>query len=222
MPKNTFKLGTTRKAGFTLFEMLISLAIIISLGSRFFVIGVLLLIWAATSQLIIPIGKGFSFLSSSPRLQRNRPRAVAFTALAVGLAGLFFFVMPFPLRTVAEGITWPSERSQIRAGTDCFIGRILVANGSQVEPRQPLIEAYDPFLDARVEVLEAQLRGLRRQYTAVRATDQAEAAVLQEEIKGVVSDLERARERPSQGMARPGRACLTLHELLRWPTPTWN
>ena len=94
-----------------------------------------------------------------------------------------------------RGITWPSERSQIRAGTDGFIGRLLVANGSQVEPRQPLIEAYDPFLDARVEVLEAQLRGLRRQYTAVRATDQAEAAVLQEEINGVVSDLERARER---------------------------
>jgi putative peptide zinc metalloprotease protein len=177
------------------YRLFISVAIIISLGSRFFIIGVLLLIWAATSQLIIPIGKGFSFLSSSPRLQRNRPRAVALAALAVGFAGLFLFVMPFPLRTVAEGITWPSERSQIRAGTDSFIGRLLVANGSQVEPRQPLIEAYDPFLDSRVEVLEAQLRGLRRQHTAVRTTDQAEAAVLQEEINGVVSDLERARER---------------------------
>src|SRR3954447_8962094 len=172
-----------------IYRLFISVAIIISLGSRFFIIGALLLIWAAASQLIIPIAKGFSFLSSSPRLQRNRPRAVALTALAVSFAGLFLFVMPFPLRTVAEGITWPSERSQIRAGTDSFIGRLLVANGSQVEPRQPLIEAYDPFLDSRVEVLEAQLRGLRRQYTAVRATDQAEAAVFQEEINGLVSDL---------------------------------
>src|SRR5258708_23347398 len=144
---------------------------------------------------MLPIGKGFSVLSSSPRSARNRPRVVAFTALAIGFAGLFFFVMPFPLRTVAEGITWPSERSQIRAGTDCFIGRLLVANGSQVEARQPLIEAYDPFLDSRVEVLEAQLRGLRRQYTAVRTTDQAEAGGLQEEINGVVSGLQRARQR---------------------------
>jgi putative peptide zinc metalloprotease protein len=177
------------------YRLSIFIAIIILLGSRFFVVGVLLLIWASASQVIIPIGKAFSFLSSSPRLQRNRPRAVAVTALAVGLAALFLFVMPFPLRTVAEGITWPSERSQIRAGTDGFIGRLVVANGSQVEAGQPLIEAYDPFLDARVDVLEAQLRGLRRQYTAVRMTDQAEAAVLQEEIKGIVSDLERARER---------------------------
>jgi putative peptide zinc metalloprotease protein len=162
------------------YRLFISVAIIISLGSRFFVIGVLLLIWAAASQFVIPIGKGLSFLSSSPRLQRNRPRAIASTAFAVGFVGLFLFVMPFPLRTVADGITWPSERSQIRAGTDSFIGRFLVANGTQVEPGQPLIEAYDPFLDARVGVLDAQLRGLRRQYTAVRVTDQAEAAVLQE------------------------------------------
>jgi putative peptide zinc metalloprotease protein len=103
--------------------------------------------------------------------------------------------MPFPLRTVAEGITWPSERSQIRAATDGFIERLLVVNGSQVEAGQPLIKAYDPFLDARVAVLDAQLRGLRRQYTAARTTDQAEAAVLLEEINGVLSDLERARER---------------------------
>lgn len=177
------------------YRILISIAIIIALGSRWFIIGVVLVIWAAASQLVVPMGKALSFLSSSPRLQRNRPRAIAVTALAVALAGLLFFVMPVPLRTVAEGITWPSERAQIRAGTDGFIGRLLVANGSQVEAGQPLIEAFDPFLDARVDVLEAQLRGLRRQYTAVRLTDQAEAAVLQEEIKGVMSDLERARER---------------------------
>jgi putative peptide zinc metalloprotease protein len=178
-----------------LYRLFITIAIIISLGSRFFVIGVLLVIWAGTSQLVIPIGKGFSFLSSSPRLRRNRARAAAVTALAAGLVGLVFFVMPFPLRTVTEGITWPSERSEIRAGTDGFIGRLLVASGSQVEAGQPLVEAYDPFLDARVDVLQAQLRGLRRQYTAMRMTDQAEAAVLQEEAKGVISDLERARER---------------------------
>ena len=75
------------------YRLFISIAIIISVGSRFFIVGVLLLIWAAASQLIVPIGKGFSFLSSSPRLQRNRPRAVAFTALAVGLTVLFLFVM---------------------------------------------------------------------------------------------------------------------------------
>jgi putative peptide zinc metalloprotease protein len=188
------------------YRLFISIAIMISLGSRFFIIGVLLLMWAGVTQLIVPVGKSLSFLSSSPRLQRNRHRAIAVTALAVGLTSLFFFVMPFPLRTVAEGITWPSERSQIRAGTDGFIERLLVANGSQVEAGRPLIKAYDPFLDARVAVLEAQLRGLRRQYTATRAVDQAEAAVLLEEAKGVKSDLERARERQRELVINSPRA----------------
>lgn len=188
------------------YRLFISIAIMISLGSRFFIIGVLLLIWAGVTQLIIPVGKSLSFLSSSPRLQRNRRRAIAVTALAVGLAGLIFFVIPFPLRTVAEGITWPSERSQVRAGTDGFIERLLVADGSQVEAGQPLIKAYDPFLDARVAVLEAQLRGLLRQYTATRVVDQAEAAVLSEEIKGVRSDLDRGRERQRELVINSPRA----------------
>ena len=177
------------------YRIVISIAIIISLGSRFFFVGLLLAVWAGATQVVVPLAKAASFLGSSPRLQRNRHRAIIVSAAAGGVAALVLFVMPFPLYTVAEGITWPSERSQVRAGTDGFIGRLLVPNEMQVAAGQPIIEAFDPFLSAKVKVLEAQLRGLRRQYVAVRANDPAEAAVLQEEINGVLSDLERARER---------------------------
>ena len=116
--------------------------------------------------------------------------------MAVGAAiALVLFVMPFPLHTVAEGITWPSERSQMRAGTDGFIGLLLVPNKTPVAAGEPIIETFDPILNAKVKVLEAQLRGLRRQFVALRASDPAEAAVIQQEINGVASDLERARER---------------------------
>jgi hypothetical protein len=68
-------------------------------------------------------------------------------------------------------------------------------NETQVVTGEPIIEMLDFFLDTKVKVLEAQLRGLRRQHVALRASDPAEADVIQQEINGVASDLERARER---------------------------
>lgn len=177
------------------YRIFISIAIILSLGSRFFFVGLLLAIWAGATQVIVPLTKAASYLGSSPRLQRNRHRAIIVSAVACAVVAGLLFVMPFPLYTVAEGITWPSERSQVRASTDGFIGRLLVPNATPVVAGQPVMEANDPFLSAKVKVLEAQLRGLRRQHVALRANDPAEAAVVQEEINGVLSDLERARER---------------------------
>jgi putative peptide zinc metalloprotease protein len=52
--------------------------------------------------------------------------------------------MPFPLYTVAEGITWPSDRSQVRANTDGFIDRLLVPNETPVAAGQPIVETFDP------------------------------------------------------------------------------
>jgi len=178
-----------------IYRILISIAIIISLGSRFFFVGLLLAIWAAATQVMVPLGKAVSFLGSSPRLQRNRRRAIIVSAVAFSAVVLLLFVVPFPLYTVAEGITWPSDRSQVRANTDGFIDRLLVPNETPVAAGQPIVETFDPFLSAKVKVLEAQLRGLRRQYVALRVSDPAEAAVIQEEIKGIASNLERARER---------------------------
>ena len=177
------------------YRIFVSIAIVISLGSRFFFVGLLLAIWAGATQVMVPLAKAASFLGSSPRLQRNRRRAIAVSAAAFAAAVLLLFVVPFPLYTVAEGITWPSDHSQVRANTDGFIERLLVPNETSVVAGQPIIETFDPFLSANVKVLEAQLRGLRRQYVALRVSDPAEAAVVQEEIKGVASNLERARER---------------------------
>ena len=56
-----------------IYRMFIMFAIIAYIAGRFFIIGVVLAIWAATTQLLLPIGKGINFLSGSPKLRSNRP-----------------------------------------------------------------------------------------------------------------------------------------------------
>jgi putative peptide zinc metalloprotease protein len=106
--------------------------------------------------------------------------------------------LPLPLWTRAEGVSWPPERSQVRAGTDGFITQVLAREGSQVRVGQPLLQAEDPFLPARVAVLEAQLKALQARLTAELVNDRVAASIVREEIAAVDADLARARERAAE------------------------
>jgi putative peptide zinc metalloprotease protein len=189
-----------------IYRLFILFVIILYIGGKFFIVGVALAIWATITQVFVPLGKSMKFLFTSPRLRRSRGRALTMTALVVGILGTLIFVVPAPLWTRAEGVTWPSEKSQVRIDTDGFIVGTLLPGGSAVQVGQGLLEAEDPFLDARVAVLEARLRGLRMQLSAAQITDRVQAAVIREEIAAVTGDLNRAKERSDALVVRSPRS----------------
>jgi putative peptide zinc metalloprotease protein len=103
--------------------------------------------------------------------------------------------MPAPLSTVAEGVIAPPEHSELRAGNDGVITRLVAQPDSKVVRGQPLIETEDPFITTRILGLEARLRELavRRKVLQIEQK-QVEADMLDEEILVVEADLKRARE----------------------------
>ena len=178
-----------------LYRMFILFVIITFIAGKFFFIGVLLAIWALATQVFTPIGKNIGFLLNSPKLRRQRGRALATSTLVVLAVGGLLFAAPAPSWTRAEGVVWLPDESQLRAGTDGFVSRVLVPADSTVTRGQPLIEAEDPFLRARVRLLEAQLKELRAQYDAAISEDRVQAAIVREEMAAVNGDLARTRER---------------------------
>ena len=178
-----------------LYRMFIMFVIILYIGGKFFVVGVLLASWAIITQVIVPMGKNLSFLFKSPRLKRNRGRSLGTSAVAVLLVVAVLFMLPAPFWTRADGVIWPSEQSHVRAGADGFLSRLLVPGGSRVEPGQALVELSDPFLEARVEVLEANQKELKNQLRNAQANDRVQAALVREELAATTADLVRARER---------------------------
>ncbi len=176
------------------YRMFIMFVIILYVGGKFFTIGVALAIWATITQILVPLGKNMAFLFKSPRLKSNRKRSVGIAAAIVaGLVGLLFF-LPAPLWTLAEGVTWPSDKSQVRAEADGFIVQLLAEEHGRVEPGQPLILTRDPVSQARVKRLEAQRKQLEAQLTAVRNLDRVQADIVRQELIAATEDLERARE----------------------------
>ena len=192
-----------------IYRMFIMFAIIAYIAGRFFVIGVILAIWAVAVQLIVPLSKGIGFLISSPRLQTNRHRAVMVTLALVGMVAGLLFVLPAPYRTLANGVTWPSEQAQIRAGTNGIVTRLFLSGQPTVLDGQTLIEVDEPFLKARLDLMRTELRSLGIQRDAVFRRDRVEADLISAEIEALTSDIARLEEQvadleiasPRQGVA---------------------
>jgi putative peptide zinc metalloprotease protein len=189
-----------------LYRMFIMFVIILYIGGKFFVVGVLLATWAIITQVFVPMGKNLSFLFNSPRLKRNRGRSIGTSAVVVLVVVTLLFFLPAPFWTRADGVVWPSDRSHVRAGADGFVEKLLVTAGSRVETGQALVELRDPFLEARVTILEADQEELRSQLTYAQATDRVQAALIREELASTTADLARARERVNALVIRSQRA----------------
>ncbi|HEU4644078.1 MAG TPA: HlyD family efflux transporter periplasmic adaptor subunit [Burkholderiales bacterium] len=185
-----------------LYRIFILFVIILFIAGKFFLIGVLLAIWAVATQVVVPMGKSLSFLATSPGLRRQRGRVMSTSVLlALALLGLVF-VAPAPSWTSAQGVLWVPEEAQVRAGTEGFVERLLAPADSTVARGQPLIEARDPFLQTRVAVLQAQLKELGAQFDALILQDRVQAAMVREEMAAVAANLERARQRQTELIIR--------------------
>lgn len=177
------------------YRIFISFIIIMFIAGKFFVIGVLLAIWAVATQVLMPVGKSIAFLVSSPNLRRQRGRALSIGVLLALAAAILLFVVPVPSWTRTEGIIWVPEEAQVRAGAEGFVVGLLAPVDGEVQRGQPLIQAEEPFLATRVEVFNAQLEELTAKYDALITADRVQAAMVREEIIAARANLQRARER---------------------------
>lgn len=181
-----------------LYRVFITFVIVLFIAGKFFIIGVLLAIWAVATQVLTPVFKSVSFLFGSPNLRRKRGRAMATSiALALLAAGLIFLA-PAPSWTRAEGVIWVPEEAQVRAGADGFVERLLVPAGGEVSRGQPLIQAEEPFLATRVAVLAAHVEELGAKYDALLPADRVQAAMVREQLVAAEANLRRAREREAE------------------------
>lgn len=184
------------------YRTVVMVAIALFVAERFLVVGAILAGIMVTRQLVWPAVKQLRFVFASPRLVGRRSRALATSGVAFGVVMLLVFAVPFPLRTRAEGVIWPPDRSQVRATADGFVRHLLVASETPVAAGEALIETEDPFLEARVLVLEASVQELLAKRTALWVEDAVQAEILDGEIAGARADLARARERLDDAIVR--------------------
>lgn len=186
----------------TPYRWFISIAIIWFVAGEFFVVGVLLAIWAGITQLLLPLGKSLRLVLVDDRLREQRARAVVICVLVVGLVGALVGFYPVPNATQAQGVIWLPPESRLQAGADGFVKKVHVEPLQQVSTGQVIVELDDPFLSARIATMEAEREELIARQRAEATRDASKAAALGDQILSKNAELAREQARAEQMQIR--------------------
>jgi putative peptide zinc metalloprotease protein len=184
------------------YRLFIMSVIVLFVAGKFFIVGVILAIWAVITMLVVPLYKKLDFLARSPVISGHRVRAIALSAMLVVSLAWFIFKVPFPYATRAEGVIWPPEKSLVRVGTAGFCKEVLLKPDQQVKRGQPIAINEDPLLVAEKKVLQKELKELKARYMALRFEDRTLAEIKKEEMMAVRAQLQRMEEREEQLVVR--------------------
>jgi putative peptide zinc metalloprotease protein len=176
------------------YRIFIVVAILMFLTDQFFVLGMFFAILTAFTWFVLPLGKGLSYLFTSPRIRRVRGRALAVTIGAIASVLVGLCLTPVPFRTRAEGIVWIPDEAIVRAGADGFVGQVVGIPGSKVSRGDVLMVCHDSVLTTQVTVLEGQLREIDARIREQVPENIAKAKMLEEEKHYIEEKLARTRE----------------------------
>ncbi|WP_226578060.1 peptidase M50 [Acuticoccus sediminis] len=185
-----------------LYRLMIFSAVILFVATKFFVVGVVMALWALTLMFVVPVVKWLGFLFTSPVLNRTRGRALARLGAVVAVVAFVLLAIPLPFATMAEGVVTTPSEGRLVAEVDGTVAEVLVAQGAEVASGAPVLRLADPLLAARVALLEATVVERQARYDAVRAIDPGRARVTAAELAHAREDLALAKVRMSGLMVR--------------------
>ncbi len=176
------------------YRVFVVAAILLFLTDQFFVLGMFFAVMTGFTWFVLPVGKGLSYLFTSPRIRRVRGRALAVStaALAVVVAALCF--TPVPFRTRAEGVVWIPDEAIVRAGADGFVQQVVGVPGAHVSRGDVLVVCQDAVLTTQQTVLEAQLREIEARIREQIPDNIVKAKMLEEEKRYIEEKLARTKE----------------------------
>ena len=165
-----------------LYRQAVMLTIAVFIASQYLTIGVAIAIWSLLTGVAMPIGKVLWLVLASPRLQRNRCRAVTATFGSILAAAIVLCLIPAPFYTTTEGVVWLPENAMVRAGTDGFVRALLVEPGKMVTPGEALVESEEPTFNAGLKILHARVAELEVRLATERFIDRVRAEITTTEL----------------------------------------
>ncbi len=177
------------------YRLFIVFVIVLFVSGKFFVLGLILAIWAVVVMVVYPSLKSLWFVFHSPVLQRTRARALVSTGCILGgMLGLLLLV-PAPLWTRAEGVVWMPQQSLVRSEAEGFVAELMTQPNDLVRKGQPLVRCEATLQQANVRLLQSRLEELDARYMQQEFANPTRADVIRAEIESVRAELTRASER---------------------------
>jgi putative peptide zinc metalloprotease protein len=180
-----------------LYGLAILSVIVIWLGSKSVILGLLVAAFAVFSMLLKPLFGTIKSIVTATAIGSARRRAQLIIAASSLAAIALIFVLPVPFSTSAQGVIWLPEQARIRPVSEGFIQEIRVKHGQQVTPNQIIMVLSDPALFAKRDNLNSQLASLHVDQYNLLPQDAARANSMNELIEKVGAELTRVEQQIS-------------------------
>lgn len=153
------------------YRWVIMLAIIGLVGSRFYIIGVMLALVMVVTSLLLPIKNLFVFLFRNRRqMELGQGTLIPLLTAAVVAAAVLAFYQP-DLKVTASCTIEPSQHTWLRVGAAGELERIWGQEGSQVRAGQPLARLSNPWLEADLKRSQLDLAITEKEITRALGLD---------------------------------------------------
>ncbi len=164
------------------YRLFVMMGIAFYVASELFFIGVMLAFWSLYQSLLAPLINIIKSIWPESLMRNYRSRLVLTTSGFLLAGYLLLFVLALPSFTVAQGVYWAPDESQLHAGADCFVNDVLVTQGQWVEQGDAILQCDSIVLRSQSRVIKLRLDEMQMQRRAVLGEDVVEASVLSDEI----------------------------------------
>lgn len=179
------------------YRVFLGVTIVLFVAGQLFFIGMIMAFLAVVTFLLVPWGKWFKYLASSPELTRTRGRAIYASLAFVLLVAVVVGGVPVPDRGRASALVEPATMERIFAGADGFI-LTAMDSGQAVTPDDlpagVLVAADNPELKTTYRELQGDRRQLEVRYRAALSEDPALAQALRAQLRAQGEQLNRVED----------------------------
>jgi len=175
------------------YRIFITIRIALFVAGKFFIIGIVLMIWGLLNAIISPIYRVIRLFVMDGQLRSRRRRVILMAGALLLLLLLAVTALPLPSFTVAEGVLWPPDNSQVVAGIDGLVREVRASSGQNVSKGDVLLVCENVDLDTELAVLKAQLKELDARYRLSSVKDRTEAEIVQDEISSLEEEIKRKK-----------------------------
>ena len=172
-----------------IYRLFISLFIAIWVAGKFFVVGLLLALWAVIMQVIYPAIMWFYKLIPVVRTA-HRAKRLGFVVCTFCFILLLGLLVPIGHSTYAEGIVKLPENALIRAGADGIVTRVILTDGESVEVGSTILRLENLELETEKKILLAKLEETSARQKEAMLLDRTQADIAKAKMLAIKAELD--------------------------------
>jgi putative peptide zinc metalloprotease protein len=170
-----------------IYRIVVFTGIILFVANQFLILGIIMAIICIVSWGFAPLFRFINYLSTSPKLERNRIQAITNTVFAICSIFILLGAIPFPHYFHAPGVLKAKEFSQVSNDYPGFFSETFADSGTYVTAGQPLFRIRNETLNYDLRTAIAKLKEMEAVYLNALNEETENIAPIESQIE-VIKD----------------------------------